>query len=167
MLESGVLERACHLAREHHVTVLAGQANGAPANVVQRRDELLVDAAGKHHLDDFHGLAVGNAQTGRKFALDAEPLQHGADLRAATVDHDRVHTGLFEKHYIAGEIAGDRFVAHGVAAIFDDDGAFRIALHIGQRLGQHRRPLVRGDARLGTFFSRRRLVLFCHVSAPR
>ena len=66
--------------------------------------------------------------------LDAELLQHGADLRAAAVHDDRIDAGLFEQDHVAGEIARDFLVAHGVAAVFDDDDRVVVAQHVRQRL---------------------------------
>src|SRR5581483_8434020 len=51
-------------------------------------DDLLVDRAGQHHLDDLDGLGVGDAQPGGEFRLDAQFLQHVADLRPAAMDDD-------------------------------------------------------------------------------
>ena len=39
------------------------------------------------------------------------------------------------------------FLAHGVAAIFDDDGFLVIALHVRQRLGQDAGLIERADMR--------------------
>ncbi len=47
------------------------------------------------------------------------------------VDPDRLH-----QHHILGEIARGLGIAHGVAAIFHDEGRAGIALHIGQRLDE-------------------------------
>ena len=119
-----------------HVAVLAAQADGAAALVVDVADDLLVDRAGQHHFDDFHGRLVGDAQAVGEFRLDAELGQHGADLRAAAVDHHRIDAGLFEQDHVAGEIARGRLVAHGVAAIFHHHGRFVVMKHVRQRLHQ-------------------------------
>jgi len=42
---------------------------------------LLVDRARQHHLDDFDGGLVGDPQPGGEFRLDAEAIEHAADLR--------------------------------------------------------------------------------------
>ena len=68
--------------------------------------------------------------------LDADPLEHGFDLRPAAVHHDRIDRGLLQQHDVAGEFARQAFLAHGMAAIFDDDGLFVVALHVGQRFRQ-------------------------------
>ena len=111
------------LLRGDHVAVLAAQADRPAALGVDEADDLLVDRAGEHHLDDLDGRLVGDAQAGGKLRLDAELFQHGADLRAAAMHDDRVHAGLLEQHHVAGEIARDRLVAHGVAAVFHHDVA--------------------------------------------
>ena len=130
----GVVEHASHLGGGDHVAVLAAQADGPPASGVDEAHDLLVDGARQHHLDDLDRGLVGDAQARREFGLDAELLQHGADLRPAAVDHDRVHPRLLQQDHVAGEAAGDLFIAHGVAAIFHHDDGFVIAQHMGQRL---------------------------------
>ena len=84
--------------------------------------------------------AVGDAQAVDERALDLEPLEHLADLRPAAMDDDRVDADLLQQHDVLREELAERVVAHGVAAIFDDDGLAGIAPHIGQRLRQRARP---------------------------
>ncbi len=94
-----------------------------------------------------------------KFGLDTfeeaveEILDHGerisrarlAELPKGTwsaedwVDDDGIDTDLLEQHDIAGERPGQLGVAHGMAAVFDDEGLSGIAAHIGQRLGKRLR----------------------------
>ena len=87
---------------------------------------------------DLDGLAVGDAQAVDEFALDLEPLEHDADLRPPAVNHDHADADLAQQHHVFGEHALDRRIAHGVAAIFDDEGPARITAHIGQRFGEDR-----------------------------
>src|SRR3546814_4706381 len=61
---------------------------------------------------------------------------HGADLRSAAVDDDRIDADLLQQHDIAREPGRQRLVAHGVAAVLDDEGLAAVAAPIGQRLGQ-------------------------------
>ena len=136
--------RACH-----HVAVLAAQPDGLAAGGVDVADDLLVDRAGQHHLDDLDGGGIGDAQAGGEFRLDAELLEHGRDLRAAAVHHHRIDGGLLEQHDVAGEIARQLLLAHGVAAVFDHDDLLVVALHMRQRLRQDARLRLRID--LGGF----------------
>ena len=129
----------------HHVAVLAAQADGLAARLVDVADELLVDRAGQHHLDDLDGGGIGDAQPRGEFRLDAEALQHLRDLRAAAMHHHRVHRGLLEQHDVARERLGGVLGAHGVTAIFDDDGFFVVALHMRQRFGQNPGLIERAD----------------------
>ena len=119
-----------------HVAVLAAQADGAAALGVDEADDLLVDRAGQHHFDHLDRGLVGDAQAIDEFRLDAELVQHGADLRPAAMHHHRIDAGLFEQNHVAGEIARDRFVAHGVAAIFHHDDGVIVMQHVRQRLHQ-------------------------------
>ena len=59
--------------------------------------------------------------------------------------HHRVDRGLLQQNDVAGERLGDVFGAHGMAAIFDDDGFLVILLHMRQRLGQDAGLIERTD----------------------
>ena len=133
--------------RLDQVAVLAGQADGEAAGRVDGRDDLLVDRAGEHHLDDVDGLLVGHPQAVDELALDLEALEHPADLRAAAMHHDGVDADLAQQHDVAGEQAEQLLLAHGVAAVLDDEGGAGVAPHVGQRLAQRPRllqPLLTG-----------------------
>ena len=136
---------ARRLRRRHHVAVLAAEADGLAAGFVDVADQRLVDRACQHHLDDLDGGGIGDAQARGEFRLNAEPLQHGRDLRPAAMHHDRIDGGLFQQHDVAGERLGGFLGAHGMAAIFDDDGFLVIALHMRQRFGQHAGLIMRDD----------------------
>ena len=129
-------EARVHLARGHHVAVLAAEADRPPALRVDRADDLLVDRAGEHHLDDLDRRLVGDAQAAGEARFDAELLQHRADLRPAAVHDDRIDARLLEQHHVAREVARLVLVAHGVAAVFDHDDRVVIAQHVRQRLHQ-------------------------------
>ena len=78
-----------------------------------------------------------------EFRLDAEPLEHLADLRPAAMHHHRVDGGLLHQHDVAGEALGQRLLAHGVAAVFHHDDFLVVALHVRQRLRQDMGDIVR------------------------
>ena len=52
------------------------------------------------------------------------------------MDDDGIDADGFQQHDILGKIARSLWIAHRMAAIFDDKGLARITLHIGQCLGQ-------------------------------
>ena len=81
-----------------------------------------------------------------EFRFDAEPVEHGLDLRAAAMHHHRVDGGLLQQNDVAGEFTRGFFLAHGVAAIFDDDGFLVVALHMRQRFGEDSGLLLRAGA---------------------
>ena len=112
---------------------------------IDEADELLVDGAGQHHLDDLDAGGIGDAMAVGEFGLDAEPVQHFRDLRPAAMHDHGIEAGLLEQHDVAGEVAGDLLVAHGMAAILDDDDRIVMALHMRQGLGQDRGLVVRAD----------------------
>ena len=90
-------------------------------------------------------VAASVMQAGGEFGFDAEPLQHGGDLRAAAVHDDGVDRGLLQEHDVAGK--GFRHVlgSHRVSAIFDDDGLLVIFLHMRQRFRQDAGLIERAD----------------------
>ena len=133
MLESGSTSRPRHLLGEDHVAVLAGEADRLAALGVDRHHDLFVDRSGEHHLDHFDGALVGDAQAAAELRLDAELLEHLADLRAAAMHHHRPHARGLEERDVAGEGLGELGVAHRVAAILHHDDLAVVAQHVGQR----------------------------------
>src|ERR1700736_5769807 len=79
-------------------TILPSLPDRPTARSVDEADDLLIDGAGQHHLDDLDRGRVGDAQPGRKFRLDAQPVEHVADLRPAAMHDDRVDGGLLHQH---------------------------------------------------------------------
>ena len=152
----GVDHAAGRLARDHHIAVLAAQADGFAAGPVDEADDLLVDRAREHHLDDLDRRRVGDAQAAGEFRLDAEPLEHLADLRPAAVHDHRVDGGLLHQHDVAGEAPGHLLLAHGVAAVFHHDDFLVVALHVGQRFRQDVGDIVRRDGHRGIIRAIRR-----------
>ena len=71
-----------------------------------------------------------------ELALDLQAVEHGADLWAAPMNHDRIDPDLLHQHDIAGETCRQRGIAHRMAAIFDDKGGPAVAPHEWQRLRQ-------------------------------
>ena len=74
------------------VRVLAGQPDGVGTVGVEQPDDLALHLAGQHHAYDVHRLRAGHAVAAAELALDAEPVEHPADLRPAAVDDDRAQT---------------------------------------------------------------------------
>ena len=54
---------------------------------IDRRNNVAIDLADKHHPRHIKGVGVGNPQAIFEFGRDAEPLKEVADLRASTM-HD-------------------------------------------------------------------------------
>jgi hypothetical protein len=133
---AGVALGAAQLARLDEVAVLARHADGESTGLVDGADDLLVDGAAEDHLDDVHGLGVGDAQAVDEGALDLQALQHGADLRTAAMDNNGIDADLLEQDDVAGESLGHGVVAHGMTAVFHKDGFARVLTHIRQRIGQ-------------------------------
>jgi hypothetical protein len=79
--------------------------------------------------------------------LQAQPVEHRADLGAAAVDDDDVDPARLEQDDVVGEVLRHRRVAHRVTAVLHDEGLPGIALEIRQRLDQ--RFGLRQRARVG------------------
>ena len=138
------------LARGDHVAVLAAQADRAPAFGVDRANDLLVDRSGEHHFDDFHRRLVGDPEAAGEVRLDAELLQHHADLRPAAMHDHRIDAGLLQKHHVLGEVARLVLIPHRVATVLHHDDRIVVAQHVRQRLHQDFGLLLgRGVERLG------------------
>ncbi len=88
LLGSGARCRST-LSRGDRAGVLARNADRPAARRGDPADDFLVDRAGEDHLGDLRGLGVGDAQAIDELALDAELLEHRADLRPAAMDDDR------------------------------------------------------------------------------
>ena len=73
------------------------------AVAVDQADDLLVGLADEHHLDDVHGRPVGDPHAAHETRLDAELLQHRADLRAAAVHDHRVQADELQQHDVLRE----------------------------------------------------------------
>ena len=54
---------------------------------------------------------------GGEFRLDAEPLQHGRDLRPAAMHHDRIDAVCSSSTMSRAKRLGGFFGAHGMAAM--------------------------------------------------
>ena len=56
--------------------ILAGEADGHRAVLVEQADELAPDLAGEHHPHDVHDLGRGDPQAALELALEPEPVEH-------------------------------------------------------------------------------------------
>ncbi len=121
--------------------VLAGEADGERAVLVEQPDQLPLHLPGQHHPYDVHGVLGGDAQAGLELADDAGPVEGGADLRSAAVHDDRPEARVAQEDDVLGEGGLEFAVDHGVAAELDDDRLPVVPGQPGQRLDE--------DARLG------------------
>jgi len=117
--------------------VLTGQADGAATVAVDQVDDFLVHMAAQHHFHHIHGLRVGHAHAVDKMALDGQTLEQIADLRAATVDYDRVDTHGLHQHDVTGKAGFQVIVLHSVAAVLDHQRLADVTANVGQRFGQN------------------------------
>ena len=127
---------ALHLGGAHQPAVLARNAHRPATGAGDPADDILVDRARQHHLGHFGRGLVGDAQPVDEVALHPQLLEHGADLRAAAVDHDRVDANGLQQHHIFGKVVLQFGVAHRVAAVFHHERASGVALQVGQCLDE-------------------------------
>ena len=122
--------------------VLAGAADRERAVLVDQADQLALDLADEDHPDDVHRLGRGDPQAAAELRLDAEPVEHRGDLRAAAVHDDRLEAGEAQERDVLGERALQDVVGHGVAAVLHHDDLAVVALQPRQR-GRERARLGR------------------------
>ena len=128
--------------------ILAGEADRHRSVLVEQPDELASDLAGEHHPHDVHDLRGGDPQPAAELALEAEPVEHGLDLRTAAVHDDGAQPGVPEEDDVLRERGLELVVDHRVAAVLDDDERPAEPLEPGQRLDERHR-LGLGDAQRG------------------
>ena len=134
---SGVCRLTLQLLGADQLGVLAGQADGAAAVLVDQVDDALVDLAAEDHLHHVHGGGVGDAHAVDEMALDRQALEQVADLRAAAVHDHRVDADGLHQHDVAGEALLELLAFHGVAAVFDHQGLADEAADVGQCFGEY------------------------------
>ena len=131
---SGLARLGRQLVRHQEAPVLARQADRAPAHGVEQADDLGVDLAGEHHLDDAHILGAGHALTVGELGLLTEPLERARDLGAAAVHDDGTQPRRLKQDDLLREAALERGIDHRGAAILDDRAFAREALDVAQGL---------------------------------
>ena len=133
----GIARGPVDLFSADEIAVLARYADRAAAGFAYPAHELLVDRAGQHHFGDLRGFRIGHTQAIDERGLHSEFFQHGADLRTAAVNDDRIDADCFQQHDVLGKILRGFGVAHCMPTIFHDEGLPGIALHIRQCFDQH------------------------------
>ncbi len=131
-----VLVRHRHFFGANQAAVLAGQAHGLAAVVINQHHDVLLDFAAQHPLHHFHGFFVGDAHALHEGALLADFFQRVIDLRTAAVYHHRIHAHQFQQDDVACEAMLEALVGHRVAAVFDDNGLAMEIADVGQGLSQ-------------------------------
>jgi hypothetical protein len=127
--------------------VLPGQPHGERPVAVDEPHQLPLHLPDEDHADDIHRLLGGDPQAAAELRGDAEPVEHGRDLRPATVHDDRLEAGVPQEHDVLRERRLEGVVGHGVAAVLHDDRP-AVVLHqprqrLGERGGLVGRPLPR------------------------
>ena len=101
---------------------------------VQAQDDVLVDLADEHHLDDLDRRLVADPQPRDELHRHPEALHVLRDVGPAAVDDDGVHADVLQEHDVAGELLAQAGVGHRGAAVLDDDRATVELPDVGKRL---------------------------------
>ena len=120
----------------------AGKSHGMAALHLDQVHQGLVDLARQDHLDDVHGLLVGDPQAVDEHGLLAQALHDLADLGAAAVDEDDLHADEPQQGDVLHDLLLQLLVDHGIAAVFDNDHLAVIAPDIRERLREYLRALA-------------------------
>src|SRR5581483_2016835 len=146
------------------LAVDAADADGLPAKPVDHGHQLLLDLAHQHHLDHFHGLLVGDAQTLDRPRLLPDALQPPANVVSATVHQDDVDLQVLEPHDVLNDGVLGR---QGAAAHLDHDGLAQKVVDVGQRLLQDARDVHIHYSYLCRVIGVQRYVFLRHIAAER
>lgn len=117
--------------------VHAAETDAAAARLFEQGDEVLVDLAAQHHLNNVHRFAVGVAQTVDELALLADFFQHIVDLRTAAVDDNDLDADQIEQNEVVNDRVLQLVVDHRVAAVLDDNRLTVVFLNVRKRLNQN------------------------------
>ena len=123
-------------ARADQAAILAGQSDGFAARGIDEFDDLLVDLARQHHLDDVHRLGVGDPHALHELAFLPDPSQQLLNLWTPAVHHHRIQTDQFEQDHIMGKAALQALLGHRIATVLDDDRAAMKPADVGQCLSK-------------------------------
>src|SRR5215475_13702770 len=105
--------------------------------MVDAPDDLLVDLADQHHLDDLDRLLVGYPHAPDEARLLAQALHERADLGAAAVHDDRIDPDQAQQDHVQREGLLEVRTLHRGAAILDDDRLTAELPDIRKRLQQY------------------------------
>jgi hypothetical protein len=104
--------------------------------LVDQPDELALHLADEHHAYDVHRRRRRDAQAAAELRLDAEPVEHRGDLRAATVHDHGLEAREPQEGDVLGEGSLEGVVGHGVAAVLHHDDLAVVALEPRERGSQ-------------------------------
>ena len=74
----------------YKLAILTGYTKRLTAGAGYQVNNLFVHRSPEYHLHHIHCAAVGDAHAVDKIRVDTEAFEQGANLRATTMNHDRV-----------------------------------------------------------------------------
>jgi hypothetical protein len=114
--------------RREQAGVLTRQSDRQRPVLVDQSDQLALDLADQHHPDDVHRRWSRHPEPTAELRLDAEPVEHGRDLRTTPVHDDRPEPGEPQERHVLGERPLQGLVGHRVAAVLHDHDLAVVAL---------------------------------------
>ena len=130
------------LVRFQQGTIQTAQAHSFATGILQALDQILIDLARQHLLNNVHSLLVGDPHAIQELSLFADLFQHAVDLRPAAVDQHHVDAYQLHQNDVVHDVVFQILVNHGIAAIFHHNGFTRVFFDIGQGLYQNLGPLA-------------------------
>ena len=89
--------------RGEQLGVLAGDTDGIGPVRVDQVDQFAADLTEQHHPGHIEHFRCGDAESAFEVAGDAQPAQHGGDLRSAAVHDDGMDAAVTQKSHVGGE----------------------------------------------------------------
>ncbi len=115
--------------RGEKVGVLAGDAHRVRAVDVDQVHQFAAHLTEQHHPHHIEHFGCGDPESAFEVAGDPQAFEHGTDLRATAVHHDRVDTAVAQKGHVCGELSTQSVTGHRVTAVFDHHD---FAVQLGQ-----------------------------------
>src|SRR5271157_2260242 len=86
-----------------------------------RGGQAFIKQSSKNHYGDIAGFAIGDAQSGDKFAFDSKTLQSGGEKASAAMDHQEFVAVSGERGNVARELLHSHSIFEQSTRKFDDN----------------------------------------------
>src|SRR6185312_16758940 len=89
--------------RGEKLRILPGDPDGVGSVGVDQVDQFAAHLTEQHHPGHVEHFRCGDPESTFEVPFDAEPAQHGGDLRSAAVHDDGMDAAVAEKRHVGGE----------------------------------------------------------------